>query len=413
MNLSWAPVDGAAGYEILAQHPPGGGYESVGKGMATTFNDTTVRNGTRYYYVVRTVDGAATRRRLAEVSATRNWNWPTRRLDLGAAGSPRPCPPRPTGASRQQSRPPAPGPPVPRSGSGPSSASAALTVTRPTYAWSEAAYTSDLDGADVFEGSVVPEETGPFNVVLRVSTDDGATWSYADLKGIVSSGDADWTHRPDWALTLTAVPGEDTTPPPAPAAPVITTVTDASITLTWKPVKVDDLLRYEILRDGKGDGLFMPIGTAVEPTFTDNTVSTGTAYAYRVQAVDTSFNRSEPSPEATGSAQTRPVDVTFTVTLPANTPAKDTIHIAGDFQGWDPAGTPMTKVDDTHWSITLPFTEGDAPQYKFTRGSWEAVEKDDACGEIPNRTIAVAWSEGGVMAVTDEVRKWRDIDQCP
>ena len=85
--------------------------------------------------------------------------------------------------------------------------------------------------------------------------------------------------------------------------------------------------------------------------------------------------------------------MTFTVTVPPNTPPGDTIYIAGDFQGWDPGGTPMTKVDDVTWTITLPFTEGDAPQYKYTRGSWEAVEKDAGCGEIPNRTVPVTFGE--------------------
>jgi hypothetical protein len=72
----------------------------------------------------------------------------------------------------------------------------------------------------------------------------------------------------------------------------------------------------------------------------------------------------------------------------------------------------MTKVDDRTWSITLPFTEGDAPQYKYSRGSWEAVEKDAGCGEIPNRTVAVEFGTDGTMPVTDEVVKWRDIGQC-
>jgi hypothetical protein len=72
----------------------------------------------------------------------------------------------------------------------------------------------------------------------------------------------------------------------------------------------------------------------------------------------------------------------------------------------------MTKVDDRTWTITLPFTEGDAPQYKYTRGSWEAVEKDAGCGEIPNRTVQVTFGEDGSQEVADEIAKWRDVDQC-
>jgi glycosidase len=414
VNLSWQPVDGAAGYEIWRSILPGGGYEPIGKGTDTAFNDTTVRNGTTYYYVVRTVDGVGNLGAPSpEVSAAPRLELLDARLTGDSAVT---QPLSATPGTRIQAAVNATGTDIPgptigiRAQLGIGSADADPATA---YAWSEAAYASDLDGADIFEGTVVPEQEGDYNVVLRVSTDGGAAWVYADMKGIIQRADgAPWVVRPDWALTLTAVPGSDTQAPPSPAAPVVQTVTDTSITLSWTPVSAPDLLRYEVLR-GVGSGSLEVVGTAVEPLFTDNSASMGTEYVYAIQAVDTSFNRSAPSPTAGGSAETRPVEVTFTVTLPSNTPPEDTIFIAGDFQGWDPGGTPMTKGDDTHWSITLPFTEGDAPQYKYTRGSWEAVEKDEACGEIPNRTVAVAWSEGDAMAVSDEVDTWRDLDQCP
>ena len=72
----------------------------------------------------------------------------------------------------------------------------------------------------------------------------------------------------------------------------------------------------------------------------------------------------------------------------------------------------MTKVDERTWSITLPFTEGDAPQYKYTRGSWEAVEKDAGCGEIPNRTVTVTYGSEGAQDVPGTVETWRDVNQC-
>ena len=124
------------------------------------------------------------------------------------------------------------------------------------------------------------------------------------------------------------------------------------------------------------------------------------------------FNLSTDSPEVASAAQARPVAATFRVTVPADTPADATIYIAGDFQGWNPGKTPMTKAADGTWEITLPFTEGQALQYKYTRGSWEAVEKDAGCGEIPNRTVTVTYGTDGTMLVTDEPQKWRDIAQC-
>jgi hypothetical protein len=73
----------------------------------------------------------------------------------------------------------------------------------------------------------------------------------------------------------------------------------------------------------------------------------------------------------------------------------------------------MTQVAPDTWSIDLPFRDGTAIQYKYTRGSWEAVEKDEACGEIPNRTLTVDGAKGASQVIEDTVDKWRDIDACP
>ncbi len=174
-----------------------------------------------------------------------------------------------------------------------------------------------------------------------------------------------------------------------------------------------DLLRYQVARSTTAGGPYTPIGTTNDPAFTDDAVSKGASYWYVVTAQDTSFNTSPPSPEVSTSVTSRETQVTFKVTVPADTPKDATIFIAGDFQGWNPGKTPMTKAADGTWEITLPFIEGPGPQYKYTRGSWEAVEKDAACAEIPNRTFAVAYGTDGTQVVTDEVAKWRDIAKCP
>ena len=274
-------------------------------------------------------------------------------------------------------------------------------------------FAGDADGADRLAGAVRPEELGSYNVVLRVSTDDGRTWAYADRGGIVTAGDAPWGYRPDQAVTLAAVAAADADPPPAPPPPRVATVGASSLTLAWDPVTASDLYRYEVLRgiqpravrtSGSGPPPSRPSPTTRSPP------ATRTSTSSRPWTRATTARRTRR--EIAASAQTRAVAVTFVATVPPNTPAADTLFIAGDFQGWDPAATPMTRVDDRTWSITLPFTEGDAPQYKFTRGSWEAVEKDDACGEIPNRTLSVTFGAEGTQEVPDTIEKWRDVDQC-
>jgi predicted alpha/beta superfamily hydrolase len=102
--------------------------------------------------------------------------------------------------------------------------------------------------------------------------------------------------------------------------------------------------------------------------------------------------------------------VTFVIqSLPANTPATDYVYIAGDFTGWQPgsAAYKMQKNGDGKWSITLAAQpNGTVYLYKFTRGSWETVEKGSSGEEIANRSFTFGngstvdifianWADGG------------------
>jgi predicted alpha/beta superfamily hydrolase len=107
--------------------------------------------------------------------------------------------------------------------------------------------------------------------------------------------------------------------------------------------------------------------------------------------------------------------VTFIInSLPANTPPGDLIYIVGSFNGWAP-GDPayaLSKNSDQKWSITMPAqSEGNVLQFKFTRGSWETVEKGAQGEEIANReftfgngdTVGIIiynWAQGTAVAST-------------
>ncbi|MEO6059570.1 MAG: alpha-amylase, partial [Candidatus Limnocylindria bacterium] len=282
--------------------------------------------------------------------------------------------------------------------------SAPETDDADAWTWTPMTYARDVDGADRLLGHVRPEAGGSWAVALRVSTDGGTTWQIADRDGL--------GYAPDQAVLLDATPPADTEPPPTPSGAVVAIVSDAAVVLAWDPVAAEDLFRYEVQRADDAGGPYRRVGVATEATFTDTGVRAGSTYFYTVVATDTSFNQSAPSEELTAEAASRQVAVTFTVHAPPNTPPTDTLFIAGDFQGWDPGGTPMTRVDAVTWEITLTFTENTAPQFKFTRGSWDAVEKDDGCGEIPNRTFTVLFGTDGTATIDLEVARWRDVDLC-
>lgn len=103
----------------------------------------------------------------------------------------------------------------------------------------------------------------------------------------------------------------------------------------------------------------------------------------------------------------RAVLVTFEVTVPSETPAGDPVHIAGDFQGWNPGDTAyrLTESGLLLYEITLDLAVGTSIEYKFTRGDWGSVEKGPNGEEITNRVHLVSTAE--TLQLT--VARWADL----
>ncbi len=94
--------------------------------------------------------------------------------------------------------------------------------------------------------------------------------------------------------------------------------------------------------------------------------------------------------------------------IPENTPDNDPIHIAGDFQGWDPGSLAYILTKDTVLNIhhiTLPAGIGDI-LFKFTRGDWSKVESDENGSFIPNRFYSP--SNGDTIYL--QILGWEDLD---
>jgi hypothetical protein len=97
-----------------------------------------------------------------------------------------------------------------------------------------------------------------------------------------------------------------------------------------------------------------------------------------------------------------PLAVTFDARIPADTAG--TIHVALSTNDW--THVPLTRIAPDRVRGTVMVPRGAWLEYKFTRGSWETVEKVGTCGERANRH-RVATSELRV----DSVATWRD--RCP
>jgi glycosidase len=402
--LSWTAPAGATSYRIYRSPVGGGGYSLIGTSSTPNYTDTPLTNSVRYYYVVTALDS------LGNESAWSNEVAAVPYPPIGWAGHLWP----PTmkfviSATLQQQAyaqvwvsgltdPPGQAPGINAEfGYGPQGSDPA------TWTWTPMVFNAQAGNNDEYTIHFTPEVPGTYDYLARFSTNLGRNWTYAytdsSARGVMYIGRA----------------SDDVAPPPPTNVHILYTAI-TSIAVAWDASPAADLYRYEVWRGPLG-GPYVKIANVPAGTtqYVDTGLQTGATYTYVVTAQDTVFNRSWYSAPATGTAQQRQVAVTFNVTVPANTPMSDTVHIAGSFPSpyptWDPGGLPMTRDDATHAHITLTLAEGYALEYKYTRGSWATVEKDASCQEIANRTLTIAYGPGGTQTVTDTVANW--VDLCP
>lgn len=122
-----------------------------------------------------------------------------------------------------------------------------------------------------------------------------------------------------------------------------------------------------------------------------------------------------PAPDA---APPPDVALTFRVRVPAGTPLEPPVHVAGDFQGWDPADPSyaLARAQDGLWTLIRRFEPGRPLAFKFARGDWSRVEKGPDGEEIGDRQVDVPeadatldftvarWADGGASTVTGDLR---------
>jgi len=87
-------------------------------------------------------------------------------------------------------------------------------------------------------------------------------------------------------------------------------------------------------------------------------------------------------------------------------------RLDGNLPQWNPSGVSLTRVDATHWTITLTGKEATQLEYKYTNDSWDHVEKDNACGEVSNRQLTLSYGATGTQIVNDTVQNWRNVAPC-
>ena len=84
----------------------------------------------------------------------------------------------------------------------------------------------------------------------------------------------------------------------------------------------------------------------------------------------------------------------------------DSIYVTGTFNNWDSTANKnylMHPYGQNEKSITLNLNAGPL-RYKFTRGTWLSVEKQNYGDEVPDRVVTITRD----TTFTDSVERWRD-----
>ena len=267
------------------------------------------------------------------------------------------------------------------------------------FTWVDGEYVADNQGGgDILAARLLPDTVGEYVFKWRASSTGGREWTPSIKEGrmtVVASSDAE-APRPPFRLDEVAR-------------------SHALIAIGIRASRGADLHAFRICRTDLTAGekgctvrVDVPKGTTI---FTDTTVTGGNTYVYTVASVDTAFNVSEPSHPVTLTAALSRVDVTWRVLAPAETPADDTLFIAGDnaeafLAPYNPSLTPMTPVGDRLWEYTATLQEGTPLLYKYTRGSWETVEQWGAISGFGNRSMTVIKGADGSMLVEDIATDW-------
>jgi glucoamylase len=114
-----------------------------------------------------------------------------------------------------------------------------------------------------------------------------------------------------------------------------------------------------------------------------------------------------------------PATQTFQVTVPASTDGSGrSVYLAGNLSvlgtgqaDWAANGVLATRVDATHWTVSVTGSPSAALQYKITLGDWNYVERTGGCVDIANRTITLPGA-GGSSSVAITVSGWRNVSHC-
>jgi fibronectin type 3 domain-containing protein len=258
-SLTWTASSGATSYNVKRGTASGGPYTTVVSPAGTTYADTSLTNGTAYYYVVTAVDGTGESGNSNQATAT------------------------PTSA------PTAPVPPLNLTAMG-GNQHVSLAWTASTSATSYNVKRATTNGGPY---TTVASPTGPSYTDTTVI--NGTPYYY-----VVTSVNA--TGQSGNSNQATATPAA---PPAVPAAPLNLTATGGNeqVSLAW--TASTGATSYNVKRATTNGGPYTTVASPAGISYTDTTVTNETTYDYVVTAVSAS-GESANSNQASATPNTTP-----------------------------------------------------------------------------------------------------------
>ena len=261
VTLTWNASSGATTYYVKRSTTSGGPYTQIATPGATTFTDTVLTNGTKYFYVVSAYNSAGESANSAEVSAT---------PALPA------IPPVPTGFA------------------------ATAGNTQVGLSWTAST------GATSYNVKRATTSGGPYTTVgspaTAAFTDTGLTngTTYFYVVSAVNAGGESGNSTQASA-----------TPLPVPVAPagLMATAGNAQVVLTWTASAT--ATSYHVKRATTTGGSYTQVGAPTTVNFTDTNLTNGTKYFYVVTALNAIGESTNSSEVNATPAVTTPIAVTI------------------------------------------------------------------------------------------------------
>jgi fibronectin type 3 domain-containing protein len=254
VSLSWAASTGATSYHVKRGAASGGPYTLLSSPTSTSFVDTGLSNGTKYFYVVSAVNSAGESANSAEVSAT--------------PSAPVTAPAAPAGLV----------------------ATAGNAAVNLVWNTSSGAASYHVKRATV-SGGPYTQIAAPTSATFADSGLTNGTKYFYVVSAVNSAGESANSAQ------ASATPIAPVTIPPVPSG-LTATAGNAQVSLTWSAS--NGATSYHVKRATVSGGPYTQISAPTSANFTDTGLTNGTKYFYVVSAVN-SAGESANSGEASAT----------------------------------------------------------------------------------------------------------------